>query len=293
MTQSSTCPESLSIDRIDQRLKEYIDSQQKHFRQKIHHQLSKFKENIDTKQLDHILFNENLTHDQVGWYPLMILFIFFNFSLQKEMIHRAMTIQDNQLAYWKEFLMFEQRILSKFLPENFDQLQNFITSNFYSPIVNDDSVVKYQLKHIKFLQESKRIWLDIYLRAYILKIRQYDQQYQYELVQLKQRFNNSTETPSRFQSIETCMTQRRNRLKQEIYLQMKYFHVKLTRRRQYSSKTKQMIGVSPEVILDVHHRYHDLNAVEREYLSRSKNYITAVDRRIIHFHIKLIIFDHF
>jgi len=46
MIQSPSCPESLSIDIIDQRLKEYIYSQQKHFRQKINNQLSKFKENI-------------------------------------------------------------------------------------------------------------------------------------------------------------------------------------------------------------------------------------------------------
>ncbi|CAF4506853.1 unnamed protein product [Rotaria socialis] len=40
------------------------------------------------------------------------------------------------------------------------------------------------------------------------------------------------------------MTHRRNRLKLEIYLQMNYFHMKLIRRRQYSSINKQMIGGS-------------------------------------------------
>ncbi|CAM2723234.1 unnamed protein product [Rotaria socialis] len=112
---------------IDQRLKEYIYSQQTHFRQKIDHQLSKFKENIHAKQIDYILFNDNLT------------------SNQKAILHRLMTIQDEQLQSWKEFLILEQRILSKFLPENFDELENFITSNFYSSIiddVDDDSIVK-------------------------------------------------------------------------------------------------------------------------------------------------------
>ena len=64
--QNPSCPESLSVDVLDQRLKEYIESQQKHFRHKIDHQLSKFKDNIQEKQFYHTLFNGNLTHDQVG-----------------------------------------------------------------------------------------------------------------------------------------------------------------------------------------------------------------------------------
>jgi len=83
------------------------------------------------------------------------------------MIHRLLAIQDQQLQTWKELLMLEQRILSSFLPEEFDQLQNFITTDFYSPTMDDEHSVKYQLKSVKIVQESKRIWLDIYLQAYI------------------------------------------------------------------------------------------------------------------------------
>ena len=67
ITQIQSCPENLSIDIIDQRLKEYISSQQRKFRHKLDRQLSKFKDNIQEKQLDHTLFNgNNLTHDQVS-----------------------------------------------------------------------------------------------------------------------------------------------------------------------------------------------------------------------------------
>ncbi len=176
------------------------------------------------------------------------------------------------MKYWKEnLLMLEQRILAKFLSENFDQLQYFITPDgLYSPIIVDDSSsVKYQLKHLKILQEAKRNWLDIYQWTYILKIQEYDRHYQQELIQLKQCLNNSTGTAATlFQSVQTYMTHRENRLKEEIYLQMSYFHTKLTRRRQCSSIVKHMTGVSPEVILDVYHHHHDLNAIECEYLSR-------------------------
>ncbi|CAF1489796.1 unnamed protein product [Adineta steineri] len=266
MEQNPTCPESISIDMCDLRLKKYIESQQKQFHKKINHQLSKFKECIQEKQFYHTLFNDNLTQDQ------------------DKTIHQLVNIQDEQLNCWKELLKLEQHILSKFLDKNFDHLQNFITSNvFYSPIIaDDDSIVTYQLKNVKTLQESKRIWLDIYLQVYMLKIQQHDQHYQYEFIQLKQCLNNTTESTELFQSIQTYLTQRSNRLKQEIYLEINYFERKLTRRRhQYSSKTKQMIGVSPEVILDVHPRQQELNSVEREYLCRGGSYIRP-NRTILH-----------
>ena len=197
---------------------------------------------------------------------LVILYFF----LKKEIIHRLRTIQDNQLQCWKELLMLEQRILSKFLPKNFDQLQDFITADLYSPIIDDDSSsVKYQLKHLKILQELKRIWLDIYLRASMLKIEQYDRHYQHELIQLQQCLSNQTGI-NLFQSVQMYLTCRNHRLKQEIYLQMTYFHTKLTHRRQRSSVEEKMIGVSPEVLLDVHYRHHDFNAMECEFLSRGK-----------------------
>ena len=112
----------------------------------------------------------------------------------------------------------------------------------------------------------------------ILKIQEYDRHYQRELIQLEQCLNNSvgtitTTTTTLFQSVQTYMTHRESRLKEEIYLQMNYFHTTLTRRRQRSSHVKHITGVSPEVILDVYHCHHDLNAVECEYLSRGDYYI--------------------
>ena len=75
--QKLSCPESLSCDKIDERLKEYIQSQQKRFQRKIDHQLTKFKETIQEKQLYNSLFNGSLTHEQVIVYNLsMILFLF-------------------------------------------------------------------------------------------------------------------------------------------------------------------------------------------------------------------------
>ena len=165
--------------------------------------------------------------------------------------------------------MLEQRILAKILPENFDQLQLFITSDLVSPIIADDSSsVKYQLKYLKILQEAKRNWLEIYVWVYILKIQEYDRHSQQEFVRLEQCLSHSTEITDILQSVQAYMNHRKSRLQEEIYLQMNYYHTTLVRRRQRSSLVQQMIGVSPEVILDVHHHHHDLNALEYEYLSR-------------------------
>lgn len=183
------------------------------------------------------------------------------------MIHRLLIIQDQQLQTWKELQMLEQRVLLNFLPEEFDQLQNFITTDLYTPIINDEHSVKYQLKYFKVVQESKRIWLDIYLQGYISTIQHYDQSYQQEFIQL----SSSTIEANLFQSIEIYLTHRNDQLKEDIHLQMIYFHKKLTRRyRQFqaSSLAEQTIGVSPQVIVDVSH--HDFNPAELEYLSRGK-----------------------
>lgn len=77
ITQKLSCPESLSCDKIDQRLEEYIQSQQKRFQSRIDHELTKFKENIQEKQLYNSLFNGSLTYEQVRVDNLsMILFLF-------------------------------------------------------------------------------------------------------------------------------------------------------------------------------------------------------------------------
>ncbi|CAF5194948.1 unnamed protein product, partial [Rotaria magnacalcarata] len=52
---------------------------------------------------------------------------------------------------------------------------------------------------------------------------------------------------------------------------MDSFDGKLSRRRQRSKKTKQTIGVSLEVILNVND--HTLAVIGHEYLSRNGNYI--------------------
>jgi hypothetical protein len=67
--------ENLSLDQLDQRLKEYIYSQQKHFRHKIDCQLIKFKDHVHEKQLGDTLFNgNNLIYNQVSHRRSLMIF---------------------------------------------------------------------------------------------------------------------------------------------------------------------------------------------------------------------------
>ncbi|CAF2130690.1 unnamed protein product, partial [Rotaria magnacalcarata] len=102
--QATACPETLTVTLLDHHLKEYICSQQKRFTRKIHHQLKRFKDELHEKQLHHILFDNNLTSDQ------------------QEAVNHLIHLRETELQIRKELLLFEQRILSKLLPSNFDQL---------------------------------------------------------------------------------------------------------------------------------------------------------------------------
>ncbi|CAF4445347.1 unnamed protein product, partial [Rotaria magnacalcarata] len=72
---------------------------------------------------------------------------------------------------------------------------------------------------------------------------------------------------------------------------MNSFHGNLSRcRRQRSKKTKQTIGVSPEVILNVNGR--TLAVIGHEYLSRNRNYIRPNRTALLSYLQKLVILKH-
>ena len=65
--------------------------------------------------------------------------------------------------------MLETRILCKFLPQNFDDFENFITSITYLPLNNDQKIIEVKNKRYKIIQEAKRIWLNYFFHAYEFK----------------------------------------------------------------------------------------------------------------------------
>ncbi|CAM4836039.1 unnamed protein product [Rotaria magnacalcarata] len=252
--QAKTCPKTLTVTLLDHHLKEYICSQQKRFTRKIQYQLKRFKDETHEKRLHHILFQINLT------------------SHQKEAINRIIYLRETELKIRKELLLLEQRILSKLLPATFDQLDTLAASDFYTPALEHQYSLSYKLKRSKILRETKRSWFDILMQSYDVKMKECNRQYQEELTQLELDISNHQQhhhdASVLCRPVQAYIKHRTIQIKKDTFQQMDSFDGKLSRRRQRSKKTKQTIGVSPEVILNVND--HTLTVIGHEYLSRNK-----------------------
>ena len=164
--------------------------------------------------------------------------------------------------------MLEERILSKFLPPQFDQLESFIAPDFYAPWVvdDDDASMKWQMKRFKHLQETKRTWLSIHMHAYDVNTEHDERQYQHALAQFEGRHGMALS-----QSLRAYLDHRYDRQRQDLYAHMAFVRRTLMRRRrqrQRLARTQPVVGVSPEVIFD--DPRHILTSDEREYLSRGR-----------------------
>ena len=63
--QAQTCPATLTTAMLDERLRDYISSQQTSFSRKLNYQLATFKQEIQEKSLHQALVAHTLTNDQV------------------------------------------------------------------------------------------------------------------------------------------------------------------------------------------------------------------------------------
>jgi hypothetical protein len=154
--------------------------------------------------------------------------------------------------------MLELRIRCKFLPQNFEHLENFIAPITYLPLHNNKKIIDVQNKRYKIIQEGKRLWLNYVLNTYEIQIKQYERQYQCDFIKLQSELlNNSTVTSttngssSLFNDIKEYINYRINRLKKDIYNQISSSRRIILQNRQRSSSTKHSIGVSPEPYLNL------------------------------------------
>ncbi|CAF3367311.1 unnamed protein product [Rotaria socialis] len=151
-------------------------------------------------------------------------------------MHKLITIREQQVKIWEQLLMLRMRILDKFLPQHFDDLEHFIAPNIYSPVI------------------TKRSWLNVILHAYEIKIQEYDRQYQYELIQLKSQLLKSMTLngESMFHHLNEYANSRTKKLKMDIHHRVSSYRKILLQNRQRSlSSTKNIIGVCPEPYLDL------------------------------------------
>jgi hypothetical protein len=149
--------------------------------------------------------------------------------------------------------MLEIRILCKFLPKNFDDLENFIVPITYAPLNNDRKAIEVNNKRYKIIQEGKRIWLNFIFHVYEITIKEYEIRYQTEFVKLETKLLNNTTTTiitnnglSLFDHIKEYLNYRTNKLIKDIYVEMSSYRGILLQNRQRSSSSKVTIGVSPE-----------------------------------------------
>ncbi|CAF5154169.1 unnamed protein product [Rotaria magnacalcarata] len=146
--------------------------------------------------------------------------------------------------------MLEIRIHCKFLPQNFDHLENFISPIDYLPLNNNQKAIEIKNKRFRIIQEAKRQWLNYFLNIYEIKIQEYEQQYQNEFIQLESLFSNNNDK-TMLNNIKGHINNRINRLKKDIYDKTASFRRIILQNRQRSSSTKNVIDVSPEPYLDL------------------------------------------
>ena len=160
----------------------------------------------------------------------------------------------------------------QFLPPNFDQLEQVIAhDDFYTPSVEDQTFVEMKTRRRKILQKGKRTMLNIYVYAYQFKIKDYEQQYEQALNEFELKFTSNTITIdglTLYQAVEAYLISRTDHMKQEIQDKISHLRQIIARHRQRSSLAKKMVGVSPEIIINVHQ--HTLNADELASLARGK-----------------------
>ncbi|CAF4050299.1 unnamed protein product [Rotaria sp. Silwood2] len=256
--QSLLCPSTLlPLDIIDHNLREFVELQQKYFLNKINSRLTRYKNIIQEKELFQTLSNYNLS------------------ILQKNTIDQLVQLRETQLQVFEEFLQLETRVSIQFLPEDFDNLEYFITPNLYSPLIQDSMAIELKQQQYKIIQEAKRTWLNIYIDAHEMKYREYEHQYQQDLKQFEfiSSVHIDTTDITLFNCVLLYINHRVDRLKQEIYYEkLPIYRRKFVRLRQHLISTKKnLVTVAPTLILDV--ICHPFTIAELAYLSRSPTYI--------------------
>ncbi|CAF4201285.1 unnamed protein product, partial [Rotaria sordida] len=191
-----------------------------------------------------------------------------------ESINELMAIRKQQGSVWEELLMLEMRVLCKFLPENFDHLEDYIAPISYSPLNNNQKSIQIRNQHYKIIQEAKREWLNCFLNAYDAKFKESDQQYRNEIGKLETQLLNNriADSSSVVKKIHDYMAYQTDKLKQNIHNKIFSFRgILLQNHQRVSPKIKNMIGVSPEPYLDL--TFKPFNKRQWLYLSLGPSYI--------------------
>ncbi|CAF1430022.1 unnamed protein product [Adineta steineri] len=242
----STLPSS---DILDNNLKQFVRQQKRHLSTRIDKQLKQYKDVLEEKK----------TLQQISLYLT---------SNDQILVDELINLQQLQMQLMKEFVMLEQRIICKLLPQNFDSIDNLIKPHLYTPLIHDMTSIEFKIQQSKIIQQIKRTWLNIYFNAYEKKIQEYEEQYIEKLHNIQLRFEckNNVNRIFHLNSIKTYLTNRKQRMIQQIYIDMSDYRKKLLNYRKRSSKAKKTIDVSPKPIFYL--LFNPFNDQERDYLCK-------------------------
>ncbi|CAF0897703.1 unnamed protein product [Didymodactylos carnosus] len=151
------------------------------------------------------------------------------------------------------YLVLEMRILCKFLLENCDHLEHFITPVAYTPLNEDQKAIELKNQRYKIIREAKRTWLNHVLHAYESEIQEYEQQYQKEFRHLEAPLSNPAKTDniSTLHSVKDFLVEQTNQLRGSMCDEVSSSRIILLHNRQRASSSKDTIDVSPESYLDL------------------------------------------
>ena len=136
--------DEISIENIDQNLKIFVDLQRSYLLKSNYNQLNKFKVNIE---------NNQVLKDMTTYYPLIDKFI-----------QELLNIREQQTKIWEQQLLLEIRVYSKFLPQEYDQLEEMLlTFDTCLPSNNNNPLERIQIQNqlFKIIQEAKHQWLNL------------------------------------------------------------------------------------------------------------------------------------
>jgi YHS domain-containing protein len=168
--------------------------------------------------------------------------------------------------------MLEEGILCKLLPKTFKLVDIDRTLiNLDSNRLVDSAQVELINSHKKIIQRAKRTMRQNEVQKHETIIQLNERQYNKQLRTLEQHFFRQRGNQTNIMdSLKSYLVHQTEQALRNVASNAAYFRIRSTRHFRRSSTAKNLVGVSPEVIVDTLNI--PLNAAELSYLSRGKTY---------------------
>ena len=139
---------------------------------------------------------------------------------------------------------------------------------------HDLAAIEFNNQSSRIIQQLKCTWLNIYYKAYEMRIHRYEEQYIEYIHKLQLQFQGkyNRNRVLALNSTKAYLKERKERLIQQIHANMSDYRKKLLNDRRHSSKNtrRKTIEVSPKPVFYLLH--NPFNTQERDYLARGKSF---------------------